>query len=117
MRINIPKGTRDFGQEEIYKRRYIFDTIQKYFERYGFAPIETPAMENLDTLMGKYGYEGDQLLFKVLNNGDFLAKVPGDLLEEKDRLGVTGHLSRRRMRYALTIPFARYAVMHRHEIG
>jgi len=117
MRINIPKGTRDFGPEEIYKRRYIFDTIQKYFERYGFAPIETPAMENLDTLMGKYGDEGDQLLFKVLNNGDFLAKVPGDLLEEKDSLGVTRHLARRGMRYDLTIPFARYAVMHRHELA
>lgn len=117
MRVGIPKGTRDFGPEEIYKRRYIFDTIQKYFELYGFAPIETPAMENLDTLMGKYGDEGDQLLFKVLNNGDFLAKVPEELLSEKDSLQVTRHLARRGMRYDLTIPFARYAVMHRHEIN
>lgn len=117
MKVNIPKGTRDFGPEEIYKRRYIFDTIQKYFERYGFAPIETPAMENLDTLMGKYGDEGDQLLFKVLNNGDFLAKVPENLLEQKDSLQVTRHLARRGMRYDLTIPFARFAVMHRHELA
>src|SRR5690625_7917209 len=117
MRINIPKGTRDFGTEEIYKRRYIFDTIQKYFERYGYVPIETPAMENLDTLMGKYGDEGDQLLFKVLNNGDYLAKVLRDLLEEKDSVRVTRHLARGGMRYDLTIPFARYAVMHRHELA
>jgi len=117
MRVSIPKGTRDFSPEEIYKRRYIFETIQKYFELYGFAPIETPAMENLDTLMGKYGEEGDQLLFKVLNNGDYLAKVPDELLNEKDSLQVTRHLARRGLRYDLTIPFARYAVMHRHEIA
>lgn len=117
MTPGIPKGTRDFGPEELYKRRYIFNTIQKYFELYGYSPIETPSMENLDTLLGKYGEEGDQLLFKVLNNGDFLSKVPTEILVEKDSKKATGHLSKRGLRYDLTIPFARYAVMHRHEIN
>lgn len=117
MTPGIPKGTRDFGPAELYKRRYIFDTIRKYFELYGYAPIETPSMENLDTLMGKYGEEGDQLLFKVLNNGDFLAKVPDQILRDKDSKKATEHLAKRGLRYDLTIPFARYAVMHRHEIN
>lgn len=117
MNIGIPKGTRDFGPEELYKRRYIFNTIQKYFELYSYLPIETPSMENLDTLLGKYGEEGDQLLFKVLNNGDYLKKVPDAILSEKDSQKATSHLSKRGLRYDLTIPFARYAVMHRHEIN
>lgn len=117
MNVGIPKGTRDFGPEELYKRRYIFNTIQKYFELYGYSPIETPSMENLDTLMGKYGEEGDQLLFKVLNNGDYLKKVPEEILGDKNSSKATRHLSKRGMRYDLTIPFARYAVMHRNEIN
>lgn len=117
MTPGIPKGTRDFGPAELYKRRYIFETIRKYFERYGYAPIETPSMENLETLLGKYGEEGDQLLFKVLNNGDFLSKVPPEILDSKDSKKATLHLSKRGLRYDLTIPFARYAVMHRHEIN
>lgn len=117
MNVGIPKGTRDFGPEELYKRRYIFNTIQKYFELYGYSPIETPSMENLNTLMGKYGDEGDQLLFKVLNNGDFLKKVPAAILDNKDSTKATSHLSKRGLRYDLTIPFARYAVMHRNDIN
>ena len=116
MNAGIPKGTRDFGPEELYKRRYIFTTIQKYFELYGYSPIETPAMENLDTLLGKYGEEGDQLLFKVLNNGDFLSKVPDEIWQEKNSHRATAFLSKRGLRYDLTIPFARYAVMHRNDI-
>lgn len=116
MTPGIPKGTRDFGPEELYKRRYIFDIIQKHFELYGYSPIETPSMENLETLLGKYGDEGDQLLFKVLNNGDFLSKVPTELLDEKNSQKATSHLSKRGLRYDLTIPFARYAVMHRNDI-
>src|SRR5690606_19774119 len=95
MNAGIPKGTRDFGPDELYKRRYIFNTIQKHFELFGYAPIETPAMENLDTLLGKYGEEGDQLLFKVLNNGDYLSKVPQDVWEEKNSTRATSHLSKR----------------------
>lgn len=116
MKVNIPKGTRDFGPEEVSKRQFIFRTIQSAFELYGYSPIETPAMERLDTLMGKYGDEGDQLLFKVLNNGDFLSKVPDKVLEEKNSVRAIHSLSKRGLRYDLTIPFARYAVMHRHEI-
>lgn len=116
MKVNLPKGTRDFGPEEIYKRRYIFGVIRKYFELYGYSPIETPAMENLDTLTGKYGEEGDQLLFKVLNNGDYLAKVPEGILTTKDSHQATKHLSKRGLKYDLTIPFARYAVMNRHQL-
>lgn len=117
MNVGIPKGTRDFGPEELYKRRYIFNTIQKYFELYSYLPIETPSMENLDTLLGKYGDEGDQLLFKVLNNGDYLKKVPDTILREKNSQKATSHLSKRGLRYDLTIPFARYAVMHRNELN
>ncbi|MBY5959456.1 histidine--tRNA ligase [Membranicola marinus] len=117
MNVGLPKGTRDFGPEELFKRRYIFNTIQKYFELYGYSPIETPSMENLSTLLGKYGDEGDQLLFKVLNNGDYLKKVPGDILADKDSTKATKHLAKRGLRYDLTIPFARYAVMHRNDIN
>lgn len=113
---SIPKGTRDFSPVEVVKRNYIFDTIRKVFRLYGFQPIETPAMENLSTLMGKYGEEGDKLLFKILNSGDFISKVPDELLEEKDAGKLTGKLSEKGLRYDLTVPFARYVVQYRNDI-
>ena len=112
----IPKGTRDFGPQEMSRRNYIFSTIRDVYSLYGFQQIETPAMENLSTLMGKYGEEGDKLLFKILNSGDFLRGVSSDDL----RLGATGHLAarlcERGLRYDLTVPFARYVVQHREEL-
>ncbi len=113
---SIPKGTRDFSPTEVVKRNYIFDTIQEVFRLYGFQPIETPAMENLSTLMGKYGEEGDKLLFKVLNSGDFISKVPDGLLEEKNSNKLTPLLAEKGLRYDLTVPFARYVVQYRNEI-
>ena len=113
---SIPKGTRDFSPEEMVKRNYIFETIKDVFRLYGFQPIETPAMENLSTLMGKYGEEGDKLLFKILNSGDFISKVPQDLLNEKDSNRLTGKLSEKGLRYDLTVPFARYVVQYRNDI-
>ncbi|WP_250630391.1 histidine--tRNA ligase [Rhodoflexus caldus] len=109
----IPKGTRDFTPEVLLKRNYIFDTIKRTFSRFGFAPIETPVMENLSTLTGKYGEEGDQLLFKVLNSGDFLKDLDRN---ETDYKKVTPKISEKGLRYDLTIPFARYVVMHRNDI-
>lgn len=109
----IPKGTRDFTPEVLLKRNYIFDTIKHVFNRFGFAPIETPVMENLSTLTGKYGEEGDQLLFKVLNSGDFLKDLDSNELDYKK---VTAKISEKGLRYDLTIPFARYVVMHRNDI-
>ena len=113
---SIPKGTRDFSPAEVVKRNYIFDTIKEVFHLYGFQPIETPAMENLSTLMGKYGEEGDKLLFKILNSGDFISKVPKELLDEKDSNKLTPQLSEKGLRYDLTVPFARFVVQHQHEI-
>jgi len=113
---SIPKGTRDFSPAEVVKRNYIFDTIKEVFHLYGFQPIETPAMENLSTLMGKYGEEGDKLLFKILNSGDFISKVPKELLDEKDSNKLTPKLSEKGLRYDLTVPFARFVVQHQHEI-
>lgn len=113
---SIPKGTRDFGPEEMAKRNYIFDTIREVYALYGFQPIETPAMETLQTLMGKYGEEGDKLLFRVLNSGDFLAKVPADELASGDSLKLAAKLCEKGLRYDLTVPFARYVVMHRDEL-
>ncbi len=113
---SIPKGTRDFSPAEVVKRNYIFDTIKEVFRLYGFQPIETPAMENLSTLMGKYGEEGDKLLFKILNSGDFMSKVPGELLDEKDSNKLTPKLSEKGLRYDLTVPFARFVVQHQNEI-
>jgi histidyl-tRNA synthetase len=113
---SIPKGTRDFSPAEVVKRNYIFDTIKEVFRLYGFQPIETPAMENLSTLMGKYGEEGDKLLFKILNSGDFMSKVPGELLDEKDSNKLTPKLSGKGLRYDLTVPFARFVVQHQNEI-
>jgi len=113
---SIPKGTRDFSPEEMVKRNYIFDTIKQVFRLYGFQSIETPAMENLSTLMGKYGEEGDKLLFKILNSGDFLSKVNDSELAGKDSIKLTNQISEKGLRYDLTVPFARYVVQHRNEI-
>ena len=113
---SIPKGTRDFGPSEMAKRNYIFDTIKQVYQLYGFQQIETPAMETLGTLMGKYGEEGDKLLFKVLNSGDFLTKVSDDELTERNALHLAAKLCEKGLRYDLTVPFARYVVMHREEL-
>jgi histidyl-tRNA synthetase len=116
MKPSIPKGTRDFSPEEIAKRNYIFSTIKKVFEIYGFQPIETPAFENSSTLMGKYGDEGDRLIFKILNSGDFLKKVDDTFLKNKISLKITNNISEKALRYDLTVPFARYVVQHQNDI-
>ncbi len=113
---SIPKGTRDFLPVEMLNREYIFDTIKRVFRKYGFLPIETPAMENLSTLLGKYGEEGDKLLFKILNSGDFLAKADEKLLSEKNSIKITHQISEKGLRYDLTVPFARYVVQHRNDL-
>ena len=112
----IPKGTRDFSVEEMAKRNYIFNTIKHVFGLYGFRQIETPAMETLQTLMGKYGEEGDKLLFKVLNSGDFLSDVTETDLEERNLNRLSCRLCEKGLRYDLTVPFARFVVMHRNEL-
>jgi histidyl-tRNA synthetase len=114
---SIPKGTRDFSPVEMVKRNYIFDTIKEVFQLYGFMPIETPSMENLSTLMGKYGEEGDKLLFKVLNSGDYLSKLEDEYLLERNLAGLTTKICEKGLRYDLTVPFARYVVQHRNEIN
>jgi len=114
---SLPKGTRDFGPSVMAKRQFIFNTIRSVFTRFGFQPLETPAMENLSTLTGKYGDEGDQLLFKILNTGDFLKDAPADLLNEKKSKELTSLISEKGLRYDLTVPFARYVVMNRNEIS
>ena len=113
---SIPKGTRDFGPVEMAKRNYIFNTIREVYALYGFQQIETPAMETLQTLMGKYGEEGDKLLFKVLNSGDFLSKIDDGELQERNPLHLAAKLCEKGLRYDLTVPFARYVVMHREEL-
>lgn len=113
---SIPKGTRDFSPLVTARRNYIFDTIRSVFKIYGFQPIETPAMENLSTLMGKYGEEGDKLLFKVLNSGDFLKEVDENLLLTRDANKIASKISEKGLRYDLTVPFARYVVQYRNEI-
>ncbi len=113
---SIPKGTRDFSPLEMAKRNYIFNTIKDVFMLYGFKQIETPAMENLSTLMGKYGEEGDKLLFKILNSGDFLKNAPDEMLSAHDSLHLTSKISEKGLRYDLTVPFARYVVQHRNEL-
>ena len=115
-RPSIPKGTRDFGPVEMAKRNYIFDTIRQVYALYGFQQIETPAMETLQTLMGKYGEEGDKLLFKVLNSGDYLGKVTDEELLGRNSLKLAARLCEKGLRYDLTVPFARYVVMHREEL-
>ena len=116
MKPSIPKGTRDFSPLEMAKRNYIFDTIKQVYQLYGFQQIETPAMETLGTLMGKYGEEGDKLLFKVLNSGDYLSKVTPEELAERNSLHLAAKLCEKGLRYDLTVPFARYVVMHREEL-
>ncbi|MGB6049180.1 MAG: ATP phosphoribosyltransferase regulatory subunit, partial [Flavobacteriales bacterium] len=119
---SIPKGTRDFSPAEMLRRKYIFRTIEAVFQKYGFLPLETPAMENLSTLTGKYGEEGDRLIFKVLNSGDAWRSVSGEVREmltkgEEVHPGrLAGELSEKALRYDLTVPFARYVVQHRNEI-
>lgn len=113
---SIPKGTRDFSPVEMAKRNYIFETIRKVYALYGFQQIETPAMETLQTLMGKYGEEGDKLLFKILNSGDYMAKLNDDELSARNSLHLASKLCEKGLRYDLTVPFARYVVMHRDEL-
>ncbi|WP_276910810.1 histidine--tRNA ligase [Hallella colorans] len=113
---SIPKGTRDFGPDEMAKRNYIFDTIKEVYALYGFQQIETPAMETLRTLMGKYGEEGDRLLFKVLNSGDYFKGITDEELQERNTLYLQTKLCEKGLRYDLTVPFARYVVMHREEL-
>ncbi|MDR1757045.1 MAG: histidine--tRNA ligase [Culturomica sp.] len=113
---SIPKGTRDFSPAVMVKRNYIFDTIKSVFRLYGYMPLETPAMENLSTLMGKYGEEGDKLLFKILNSGDYLSGVDQTELQERNLSKVTGKIAEKGLRYDLTVPFARFVVQHQSEI-
>ena len=113
---SIPKGTRDFGPLEMAKRNYIFNTIRSVYELYGFQQIETPAPETLQTLMGKYGEEGDKLLFKILNSGDYLNKIEDAELTERNTLRLASKICEKGLRYDLTVPFARYVVMHREEL-
>lgn len=112
----IPKGTRDFSPVEMAKRNYIFNTIKEVYALYGFQQIETPAMESLQTLMGKYGEEGDKLLFRVLNSGDFMSKLSDEELQERNSLRLSSRICEKGLRYDLTVPFARYVVMHREEL-
>jgi len=122
MKPSTPKGTRDFSPTEMVRRNYIFDTVKSVFKKYGYQPIETPSMENSETLMGKYGDEGDRLIFKILNSGDFLGKMPAELLDGGQsqivnrQSSIANHLSEKALRYDLTVPFARYVVQHRNEI-
>ena len=116
MKPSIPKGTRDFSLAEMARRNYIFNTIRDVFALYGYNPIETPAMENLSTLMGKYGEEGDKLLFKILNSGDFLRGADRALIESGDTARLAPQLCEKGLRYDLTVPFARYVVQHRNEL-
>lgn len=113
---SIPKGTRDFSPAEVAKRNYIINSIRGQFEKFGFQPIETPSFENSETLMGKYGEEGDRLIFKILNSGDFLQKANEQAYAEKDSNKLTASISEKALRYDLTVPFARYVVQHRNEI-
>ncbi|MDI1255028.1 MAG: histidine--tRNA ligase [Flavobacterium sp.] len=113
---SIPKGTRDFSPSEVAKRQYIIQKMRTNFEKFGFQPIETPSFENSETLMGKYGEEGDRLIFKILNSGDYLAKANEEILAGKDSLKLTSSISEKALRYDLTVPFARYVVQHQNEI-
>src|SRR5512137_2407453 len=115
-RPSIPKGTRDFSPEEMLKREFIFDTIRRVFRLYGYQPIETPAMENLSTLLGKYGEEGDRLIFRILNSGDFLAGVSDEDLQRKEGGKLSQQICEKGLRYDLTVPFARYVVQYRDKI-
>ena len=116
MKPGIPKGTRDFSSTQVARRNFIFNTIKHSFELFGFQPIETPSFENSSTLMGKYGEEGDRLIFKILNSGPYLSKVSDEVLAEKDSGKLTKQISEKALRYDLTVPFARYVVQHQNEI-
>lgn len=116
MKPSIPKGTRDFSSTEVAKRNYIMDIIKLSFENFGFEPIETPSFENSETLMGKYGEEGDRLIFKILNSGDYLSKADDSFLTNKNSFKLTSQISEKALRYDLTVPFARYVVQHQNEI-
>ncbi len=113
---SLAKGTRDFSPLEMEKRNHIFHTLKAVFKKFGYNEIQTPSFENLSTLTGKYGEEGDKLIFKILNSGDYLAKAPSDLLDSKNALKLIPHISEKALRYDLTVPFARYVVMHQHEL-
>ncbi|MDE6702390.1 MAG: ATP phosphoribosyltransferase regulatory subunit, partial [Muribaculaceae bacterium] len=113
---SIPKGTRDFTPDEMAKRNYIFDTIRTVFRLFGFRQIETPAMENLSTLMGKYGEEGDRLLFKILNSGDYLNGVDRSLIDNNETVRLAAKICEKGLRYDLTVPFARFVVQHRNDL-
>ena len=113
---SIPKGTRDFNSETVAKRNYISETIKKQFQVYGFQPIETPSFENSETLMGKYGDEGDRLIFKILNSGEYLKKISDDDYNSRSESVITSKISEKALRYDLTVPFARYVVHHQNEI-
>ena len=113
---SIPKGTRDFTPAEMVRRNYIFNTVRSVFEVFGYLPIETPAMENLSTLMGKYGEEGDKLLFKILNSGNFLDGLPDSAFTKDSSREFTQHISEKGLRYDLTVPFARFVVQHQNEL-
>ncbi len=115
--VGIPKGTRDFTPNEVSRREYILETIKKHFIRFGFQPIETPSFENYNTLMGKYGEEGDRLIFKILNSGDYLSKVEDQVYTQKNSSKLTPKIADKALRYDLTVPFARYVVMHQNEIN
>jgi histidyl-tRNA synthetase len=116
MKPSLPKGTRDFLPEASVRRQYLFGIIASVFRTYGFAPIETPAMENLSTLTGKYGEEGDRLLFRVLNNGDYLSGADAEALARGDSQALAPSIAKRGMRYDLTVPFARFVVMHQNDL-
>ena len=113
---SIPKGTRDFGPKAMVRRQWMFDTLRGVFESHGFVPIQTPSFENLSTLTGKYGEEGDQLTFKILNNGDYLAKANEEALQSRDSKALTASISKKALRYDLTVPFARFVVMNRNDL-
>ena len=113
---SIPKGTRDFSSIEVSKRNYIISIMRNHFEMFGYLPIETPSFENSDTLLGKYGEEGDRLIFKILNSGDYLDKVPTEQLQTINYKQLTSKISEKALRYDLTVPFARYVVQHQSEI-
>ena len=116
MKLGTPKGMRDFSPEQMAKRNYIFNTIEKHFKLFGFEQIETPTMENRETLTGKYGEEGDRLIFNVLRSGDFLSKVGGDVASMSSS-DLTPVIADKALRYDLTVPFARYVVQHQNEIA
>ena len=113
---SIPKGTRDFNPQQVAKRNYIVNIIASSFKHFGFQPIETPSFENYDTLMGKYGEEGDRLIFKILNSGDYLGKVDLDVYNSKNSRLLTSKIADKALRYDLTVPFARYVVQHQNDI-